>query len=167
MIDTANLAQLFGLPSITVEVDAAGVLLTSRPALLPHQAAFLREHATVAGGTLRERLAQYLPFRRWWAETGGIEIAGTVVATDRQSQQMISGALAYLSRNPTASIRWKTPDGWTTVGLAQIGAIADAVGAHVQACFAREAELAGQLANAADDDLAALAAVVDQFFPHP
>lgn len=88
----------------------------------------------------------YAADARWRRETGGIVVAGAAIATDRQSQAMISGAHAFVQANPAAIIRWKSPAGFVTLDAATVTAIALAVGAHVQACFAAEADVLAAIA---------------------
>ncbi|MDQ2083092.1 DUF4376 domain-containing protein [Xanthobacteraceae bacterium Astr-EGSB] len=88
-------------------------------------------------------LVAYAAATRWRRETGGVTIAGVTVATDRESQAMLSGAHAYVQANPAAAtIRWKSEDGFVALDAPQITALALAVGAHVQACFTAEADIA-------------------------
>ncbi|WP_454917266.1 DUF4376 domain-containing protein [Xanthobacter sediminis] len=87
--------------------------------------------------------------RRWRAETGGIVVGGTAIPTDEQAQLKITGAALAAQRDPTMSLLWKCTGGvWVTLTAAQVLALADAVRAHVQACFDREATLAGALTAA-------------------
>lgn len=70
------------------------------------------------------------------------EIAGVNgIRTDRESQSLITGAAFKASMDSTYSCRWKTEAGFVTLTAAQIIAVADAVRAHVQACFDREGDL--------------------------
>jgi hypothetical protein len=110
---------------------------------------------------LRARLAE----RRWQAETGGIVLDGVPIRTDRESTAMLAGAITYCNLEASAVVNWKTADG-TFVQLGEDGlrAIALEVGRHVQRCFAREAELAEQIATAEDAPaLAAAAAEIETF----
>jgi len=52
-----------------------------------------------------------------------------------------NGAALKAMQDSTYSCRWKTESGFVELTAPQILAIADAVRAHVQACFDREAEL--------------------------
>jgi len=74
---------------------------------------------------------------RWEAETAGID----GIKTDRESQALITGAALKAMQDSTYSCRWKTESGFVELTAPQILAIADAVRAHVQGCFDREAEL--------------------------
>jgi hypothetical protein len=90
-------------------------------------------------------LKSYAAEKRFEVETGGITVGDAQVATDRESQAMISGAFAYVQQNPDAAIKWKGENGFVTLDAAAVTAIADAVGAHVQACFAKEADVAAAI----------------------
>ncbi len=92
-------------------------------------------------------LAAYAAQARFRKETGGIAVAGQPVATDRESQALISGAFALVQQQPQTVIRFKTPGGFVTLDAAQMSAIAIAVAQHVQACFAIEADVAGDIAS--------------------
>jgi hypothetical protein len=84
-------------------------------------------------------LVAYAATARYNKETAGITVSGAAVTTDRASQAMLAGAFNYCQQNPTTAINWKTATGaFVTLTAAQITAIADAVGAHVQACFSKE-----------------------------
>lgn len=89
----------------------------------------------------------YTAQKRWEKETGGIEVNGQIIDTSRESQSMITGAYAYSQANPSETIQFKAASGWVTLDAPTMAAIATAVGAHVQACFALEANIAGQIAN--------------------
>ncbi|MFN4131277.1 MAG: DUF4376 domain-containing protein, partial [Paracoccaceae bacterium] len=53
----------------------------------------------------------------------------------------ITGAALQAVLDPAVTIRWKTPDGYVDLDAPTILALAQAVRAHVQACFDREAGL--------------------------
>lgn len=78
---------------------------------------------------------------RWEAETAGIDVNGFTVRTDRESQALITGAALKAMQDSEYSCRWKGVGGFIELTAPQILAIADAVRAHVQSCFDREAEL--------------------------
>lgn len=92
-------------------------------------------------------LIAYAADARWRKETGGITVGGVPIATDRESQAMLTGAHAYVQANPTATIKWKSEAGFVELTAEQITALALAVGAHVQACFAKEAEVVGSIGS--------------------
>jgi len=85
----------------------------------------------------RERKRAEIAAARWAEETAGIDS----IKTDRESQALITGAALKAMQDSTYSCRWKTESGFVELTAPQILAIADAVRAHVQACFDREAEL--------------------------
>lgn len=95
---------------------------------------------------------------RYEKETAGITFGGVLIPTDRQTCSILTGAYVQAAGNSAFAIRFKSPDGtFTPINAAQILAVGDAVTAHVQACFARESDLADAI-NAAQD-FAALAAI--------
>ncbi|WP_292463459.1 DUF4376 domain-containing protein [Mesorhizobium sp.] len=96
--------------------------------------------------------------RRWRAETGGITVGGSVIATDRDSTSMLTAAFVTASADAGYSVRWKVENGvFVTLSAEEIIAISAAVRAHVQDCFDREDELTADILAAAS--VAALAAI--------
>ncbi len=81
--------------------------------------------------------------RRYQAETGGIVVSDMPVKTDRESQALFTGAALAAKIAADAgesySVNWKTGAGFVTLDGATILAVAQAVRAHVQACFDVEA----------------------------
>lgn len=94
-------------------------------------------------------LAAYAAAKRFAVETGGVTVNGAHIATDRASQAMISGAYAFAQANPNETISFKGEGGFVSLTAAQMEAIGQAVGQHVQACFAAEADVAAQIASGA------------------
>lgn len=78
---------------------------------------------------------------RWSKETGGIEIQGIPVDTTRDSQAMINGASNLVSAEPSSIIKFKAKGEFVELDAAAMTAIAVAVGQHVQAVFATEAQV--------------------------
>ena len=112
--------------------------------------------------TLLARLAE----RRWEVETGGVTIGGMTVETDDRSKLLIVNAAARAREDSTYTVRWKIgPGTFITLDAATLIAAEAAVFAHVQRCFAREAELSGQIDAATAEELAALKATVEVFWP--
>jgi hypothetical protein len=84
---------------------------------------------------------------RYIAETNGVMLDGVRVLTDRDSQGLINGAVSLAQINPAISIRFKTAAGiFVTLNATQVLGIGLAVGTHVQNCFAREADVAAEIA---------------------
>lgn len=78
---------------------------------------------------------------RYNAEISGITLSGAEIRTDRQSQALITGAALAATADVDYSVTWKAVNGFITLSAAQIIAVAQAVRAHVEACFTREAAL--------------------------
>lgn len=83
--------------------------------------------------------------RRDAAVNAGTIVAGMPIATDDTSQQRITGAALAASLDANLTVQWKTSAGFVTLDATQVLAIAQAVRAHVQACFDREAVLLAAL----------------------
>lgn len=76
--------------------------------------------------------------KRWEVENGGCAVAGFgVVPTDERTRAVLTAAYIKASTNPAYTIpKWKVgPGSYVTLTAAQIIAMANAVEAHVQACF--------------------------------
>ncbi|WP_395026605.1 DUF4376 domain-containing protein [Comamonas odontotermitis] len=109
----------------------------------PVVAVDLREVADLP--TLKARLLTVLADVRFQHETGGIVINGSQVKTDRESQSTITGAYTRALDDPATTVRWKAENHFVTLDAEAIKMFGAAVFAHVQGCFAREAELAEQI----------------------
>lgn len=96
---------------------------------------------------LKEAKKAEIALARYHAEIAGVN----GIRTDRESQSLITGAALKASMDSTYSCRWKTEAGFGTLTAAQIIAVADAVRAHVQSCFDREADLC-ELIDAAENE---------------
>jgi len=85
--------------------------------------------------------------RRWQAEEGGTTLGGQPLATDRTTQTKLTAAYIKASANAGYTIpAWKSGPGvFSSLNAAAIIAAADAIEAHVQACFANEAALSGEI----------------------
>lgn len=84
---------------------------------------------------LKESLKAAVAFKRAQIERGGVDFNGARIETDDASQAKLTGALRYADINPAAQIDWKGRDGWFRLNPAQMRALGQVVGAHVQACF--------------------------------
>lgn len=89
----------------------------------------------------KERARAKWAGQRYAVETGGTEVSGMAVATDRDSQGLIVGAAFTASLDPSYTVRWKTAAGFVTLDATAMIALALAVRTHVQAAFDREAEI--------------------------
>lgn len=91
---------------------------------------------------LKARKKAEIANARWQAETGGLSLPGIgTIATDRESQSLLNGAVTSTLLNPDYTLRWKMLDGAAELDAAAIQALATAVRNHVQACFDKEIEL--------------------------
>lgn len=95
---------------------------------------------------------------RWQHQTKGLTFDGHTIQTDPASQSAVMANAMAASIDPDATFAWKTADGrFITLTAADMGAIARAVHAHVQACFAHEASLSASIEAATTvDDLEAI-----------
>jgi hypothetical protein len=94
--------------------------------------------ATVA----KTRLVAYAASARWARMSAGITVGGVAVDTSDESQNRIANAWSLLQASGASSIEFKGADGtFHTLTVDQFRALALAVGAHVQACFAAEAQV--------------------------
>ena len=91
--------------------------------------------------------ADQIAARRFEVETGGVIMAGVQINTERDSQSLLTGAAFAASIDPDYRIKWKAATGFVDLSAQQIIGVASAVRAFVQACFNREAELLGAVAD--------------------
>ena len=82
---------------------------------------------------------------RYAEEISGIMLAGAQIRTDRESQALITGAALAATNDEDYTVTWKAANGFVTLTAEQIIAAAQAVRAHVEACFEREAELQDEI----------------------
>ena len=99
---------------------------------------------------LKEEALQNLAERRWIAEEAGTSVNGMSILTDRETQAKLTAAYVKASQNSSYIIEsWKfAPGVFITLTSSMIILIADAVEAHVQACFHNEAVLSNQIVSA-------------------
>lgn len=89
---------------------------------------------------------------RWEHETGGINVDGLAVPTDRETQTIVDRLVkAFDDGDLSDPVSFKRSAGdWLTID-AETARLIKRLGAqHVQACFARECVLDGEIAAAAD-----------------
>ena len=113
---------------------AAGVT----DALTAAVAAFVAAHDPT---DQRPVLLAYAAAKRYAVETGGITVNGARIATDAVSQAKVGNAYQLLQASSAASVEFKSQSGFVTLTADQFKVLAVAVGQHVQACFAREADV--------------------------
>ena len=91
--------------------------------------------------------ADQIAARRFQVETGGVTMEGVQINTERDSQSLLTGAAFAASLDPGYHIKWKAATGFVDLAGEHILGIASQVRAFVQACFNREAELLGAVAD--------------------
>lgn len=107
----------------------------------------------------KAQLATAAAAKRWRVETGGITLNGVQIRTDEISQTKILGARVAAKEDANYALTWKASDGtFVPLTASQIIAIADAVRAHVQACFDAEAAVAAKINNNTYTTMAAIEA---------
>lgn len=104
-----------------------------------------------------DELKAHAARKRWMVEQGGIVVSGIAVATDDRSMALINGTVGYLDDGGAGPIKFKATSGWVDVDTDTIRAIKQAIGAHIQACFAAEATVdaaidAGTITTTAEID---------------
>lgn len=83
--------------------------------------------------------------------SGSATINGIHLWVDLESRANLTAALLGAQIDPQMSVTWKTADGaFVTLAAPQLAALAQAVMAYVQGCFAREAQLSAEIVAAAD-----------------
>lgn len=91
---------------------------------------------------IQEENISQIKKRRDKAIQSGMIFNGIHLATDETTQARITGAALAAIIDPSYQVQWKMPDGsFVTLVAAQVIAFAQAIRAHVQACFDREAEI--------------------------
>lgn len=121
----------------------------------------LQRHTAWEPLTEREAIGteakQHLAYVRWQSETNGLTLPdGNQIRTDRESQAQLTSAYQSLKSGLIPDTQWKAATGWVTVTLTELEPIAQAVAAHVRACFAAEKAVSDQIDNATTDALIAL-----------
>ncbi|WP_209427529.1 DUF4376 domain-containing protein [Pararhodobacter sp. SW119] len=107
-----------------------------------------RQVATPAGRRRAEASAERrrIRMRRDLALAAGVMVGSVTVQTDDRAQQRLQAAAFGALRDPGCRIAWKAAGGrFVTLDAGQVIALADAVRAHVQACFDHEARLLAAL----------------------
>ncbi|MGN7829741.1 DUF4376 domain-containing protein [Agrobacterium radiobacter] len=117
--------------------------------------------APVAHTATQEELRTYSATKRFAAETGGIVVNRVQIDTSRDSQNMIANAHSYIVNSGAASSRFKSRSGWIVLSADEVKNIALAVGAHVQSCFDREAEVDQLIAASTINDFAMIDTAYD------
>lgn len=95
--------------------------------------------AQVSLQDLASRLQAAATAQRWTVETGGLTLPGGVrIATGIEDQNRITSVVANAERSGVTVVDFKGADGWRSVALQEVQAMAAAIALHVQACFTAE-----------------------------
>lgn len=85
-------------------------------------------------------LKAYAADVRYREETGGAVVNGSAYLTDRETQAKMTAAVVMTQVNPAVTLEWKLADrSFVSLDAADMLQVAQAVGAHVQEAFAKEA----------------------------
>ena len=120
---------------------------SDNPEILKHVFSVWGKEPTMQDGhepTLDELKAQKkteIAAARYEREIAGVTVNGVLIDTGRDSQALITGAALAAMLDENYSLNWKTANVFIHLTAPEIIAVAQAVRAHVQACFDREAEL--------------------------
>jgi len=121
----------------------------AHPDKAPHDADAVYDATTKAWAVpltvLKTRKLSAMAAARYAEETAGVTVSGAEIKTDRESQSLITGAALQATQDANYTTPWKCSNGFMTLTAAQILAIAQAVRAHVEAAFAKEATVDTQI----------------------
>jgi hypothetical protein len=116
-----------------------------------YDATFSNEHLPLAD--YKDQRKAEATAKRYDVETGGTTVNGMTIETSRESQGLIDGAYSLAVRNADTqgfTIDFKSTSGWVELTAAQMIAISEAVGVHIQQSFKRERALHEAIDAAAD-----------------
>jgi len=98
-----------------------------------------REAEASSADTIKINLKAQIAQLRWEKETAGITLNGMPIATDRESQALLTGAFCRALQDPAITINWKGANGeFIQLGKDDINTISAAVGKYVEDCFNAE-----------------------------
>lgn len=131
----------WGAEALTLDVERKVVKVSRKQVAMTAAEKAARDEEVTA------QWADQIAARRFQVETGGVTVEGVQINTDRDSQSLLTGAAFAVSLDPGYHIKWKAATGFVDLTGEQILGIASQVRAFVQACFNREAELLGAVAD--------------------
>ena len=131
----------WGAEVLTLDVERK-VVLVARKQVAMTAAEKAARHSAIAA-----EWAGRIAARRFQAETGGTTVEGVQVNSERDSQALLTGAAFAATLDPAYRIKWKAATGFVDLTGEQVIGLASQVRAFVQACFNREAELLGFVAD--------------------
>lgn len=95
---------------------------------------------------LKTKLKELADFRYNY-ETSGLEVGGSIIRSDRESQAQITGAYNAAKNGLFTTMQFKAATGWVTLDAATMITIGEAMYTHVQWCFVRESQLSDIISN--------------------
>ena len=117
-----------------------------------HPEAFLSPAPAMTFAEKKEAKVLALRADRYREETSGVSAGDVTIATDRESQAMITGAALMALQDPTYTCEWQGSNGWTDLTAAEVIGVAQLVRDHVQRCFAKCRALELQVAAAETEE---------------
>ena len=139
--DELGVNKKWGAEVLTLDAERKVVLVKRK------QVAMTASEKAERDEEVTTQWADQIAARRYQVETGGVTVKGVQINTDRDSQSLLTGAAFAASLDPGYHIKWKAATGFVDLTGEQILGIASQVRAFVQACFNREAELLGAVAD--------------------
>lgn len=105
---------------------------------------FVRPSATSYS---KGQLKAYAAAKRYEREVGGVDVAGVVYPTDRETQAKLTSAALFSQVDNSQIFAWKLPSGNFTEPLtaAQMLTVAASVGGFVNRCFIAEADIIAKI----------------------
>lgn len=138
--------------------DARPTTIASEDELI----AVLEEQAPGAVVTTKDGLIAYAARKRYEKEVGGTVVDSVAYLTDRETQSKFAAAVLMAQINPSATFSWKVADSaFVSLDATAMIAVASAVGAYVQSCFAAEATVVAGI----KDGTITTAEQIDAAFP--
>ena len=149
--DPANIVTMpdGNMPGLPEAIRAAGHDIENHNSALyatdgPAVQAIIDAH-NARPAALAQKIAE-LADHRWKKETGGLVVDNIAVETTDRSKTLVTGAMLMASQNPNATFKFKTTGGQhVQINSNAMIYMYAAMGAHVQACFAKEETIAAQL----------------------
>jgi len=139
--DELGVNKKWGAEVLTLDAERKVVLVKRK------QVAMTASEKAERDEEVTTQWADQIAARRFQVETGGVTVAGVQINTERDSQSLLTGAGFAASLDPGYHIKWKAETGFVDLTGEQVMGIASQVRAFVQACFNREAELLGAVAD--------------------
>lgn len=97
-----------------------------------------QEEIDIIVAQLKEQRLAALAQYRYNKEISGIDVGGTIIKTDRESQATLTGAWVTVQQNINTLIDWKADNDWVQIDKTTVEILSIAVSAHVQSCFSKE-----------------------------